>query len=88
MEASCLPIYVCMQDALSREWLVERFEKTRLSPVPSQRRLELAKLLLQSQVFDNFLAKKFGTVKRYGAEGAEGLMAFFKEAFLKAREGV
>ena len=67
---------------------MERFEKIRLTPTPPQRRLELAKLLLQSQVFDNFLAKKFGTVKRYGAEGAEGLMAFFEEAFLRAREGV
>ena len=84
--SACL--YVCSQNTFAREWLVEKFEKTRIAPVPSQRRLELAKLLLQSQVFDNFLAKKFGTVKRYGAEGAEGLMAFFEEAFLKAREGV
>jgi len=36
------------------------------------------------QAFDNFLAKKFPTVKRYGAEGAESMMAFFDELFLQS----
>ena len=42
-------------------------------------KLYLAKSLTKSQTFDHFLAKKFSTVKRYGAEGAEGMMAFFDE---------
>lgn len=36
------------------------------------------------QAFDNFLAKKFPTVKRYGAEGAESMLAFFDELFLQS----
>ena len=36
------------------------------------------------QAFDNFLAKKFQTVKRYGGEGAESMMAFFDELFLQS----
>ena len=36
------------------------------------------------QAFDNFVAKKFPTVKRYGAEGAESMMAFFDELFLQS----
>ena len=36
------------------------------------------------QAFDNFLAKKFPTVKRYGGEGAESMMAFFDELFLQS----
>ena len=30
------------------------------------------------------MAKKFPTVKRYGAEGAESMMAFFDELFLQS----
>lgn len=37
-----------------------------------------------NKTFDNFVAKKFPTVKRYGAEGAESMMAFFDELFLQS----
>ena len=40
--------------------------------------------LISSQAFDNFLAKKFPTVKRYGGEGAESMMVFFDELFLQS----
>ena len=40
--------------------------------------------LISYQAFDNFLAKKFPTVKRYGGEGAESMMAFFDELFLQS----
>jgi len=40
--------------------------------------------LTSYQAFDNFLAKKFPTVKRYGGEGAESMMAFFDELFLQS----
>lgn len=39
---------------------------------------------LTLQAFDNFLAAKFSTVKRYGGEGAESMMAFFYELFSQA----
>lgn len=42
--------------------------------------------MLQSQTFDNFLAIKFVSVKRYGGEGAESMMAFFYEFFRLAAE--
>lgn len=47
--------------------------------LPHENKLRLARHLIQSQTVDNFLAKKFGTLKRYGAEGAESIMAFFDE---------
>ncbi|XP_069689765.1 2-oxoadipate dehydrogenase complex component E1 isoform X3 [Periplaneta americana] len=40
---------------------------------------QIATEMLKSQAFDNFLATKFVTVKRYGGEGAESMMAFFLE---------
>ena len=48
-----------------------------------QRRVKksLALEMLKSQSFDNFLATKFQSVKRYGGEGAEAMMGFFTELF-------
>lgn len=44
--------------------------------------------LLKSQAFDNFMANKFVSVKRYGGEGAESMMGFFQELFGMAAEGM
>lgn len=72
-----------------REWLTERYEQQMannatppLLDVAAKR--QIATLLIQSQAWDNFLATKFPTVKRYGAEGAEAMMAFFRQIFLCA----
>lgn len=43
--------------------------------------------MLKSQAFDNFLAVKFVTVKRYGGEGAESMMAFCRELFQLSSTG-
>lgn len=50
-------------------------------------KLNIATNLLLSQNFDNFLAKKFTGLKRYGGEGAESMMAFFHETFRLAAAG-
>ena len=52
-----------------------------------QRRVKksLALEMLKSQSFDNFLATKFQSVKRYGGEGAEAMMGFFTELFDQAQ---
>lgn len=39
------------------------------------------------QAFDHFLASKFGSVKRYGGEGAESAMPFYDEVFRLAAQG-
>lgn len=62
-----------------KTWLVKEYELARNRAHTEETKLRLAKHLLQSQAFDNFMAKKFATVKRYGAEGAESMMAFFDE---------
>ena len=47
----------------------------------------MAEQLIKCQTFDRFLAKKFGTVKRYGAEGAESMMTFFDQLLSKCGKG-
>ncbi|XP_028441905.1 2-oxoadipate dehydrogenase complex component E1 isoform X2 [Perca flavescens] len=64
-----------------REWFADRFEELRKNNFSTEERRQLAKIMLESQEFDHFLATKFATVKRYGGEGAESMMAFFYELF-------
>ncbi|XP_067090136.1 2-oxoadipate dehydrogenase complex component E1 [Osmerus mordax] len=72
-----------------REWLADRFEELKKETFTPEERRHVARLLLESQEFDHFLATKFATVKRYGGEGAESMMAFFYEVLrLSASSGV
>lgn len=64
-----------------REWLAERYERQMQTPLAAGARVAIARLLLESQAWDQFLSVKFPTVKRYGAEGAESMMAFFRQIF-------
>ncbi|XP_054712034.1 2-oxoadipate dehydrogenase complex component E1-like isoform X2 [Uloborus diversus] len=65
-----------------KEWFAKEFEKIQQEfSLSNAERKEIANELIKSQVFDNFLATKFTSVKRYGGEGAESMMAFFLEIF-------
>lgn len=72
--------FAYIESEREREWLAENYEK---SIVVSQKKIsdnskrEILELLLKSQAWDHFLAAKFPSVKRYGGEGAESMMAFF-----------
>lgn len=69
-----------------REWFADFFETVQHRVVPTDTRVELAKLMLRCQAFDHFLAAKFATTKRYGGEGAESMMAVFLETFRSAAQ--
>lgn len=72
-----------------REWFADRFEELKMKSFTTEERKQLAKIMLESQEFDHFLATKFATVKRYGGEGAESMMGFFHELFYQfAHSGV
>ncbi|XP_069483890.1 2-oxoadipate dehydrogenase complex component E1 [Ambystoma mexicanum] len=67
------------QDMEEKEWFARRFEELKRETFTTEERINLARLMLECQEFDHFLAKKFATVKRYGGEGAESMMGFFHE---------
>ncbi|KAM7002631.1 2-oxoadipate dehydrogenase complex component E1 [Tautogolabrus adspersus] len=72
-----------------REWFANRFEELKKNSFSTEEKRQLAKIMLESQEFDHFLATKFATVKRYGGEGAESMMGFFHELFYQfAHSGV
>lgn len=70
-----------IESEAEREWLTERYERLFEQPMAAEEQREIAELMLKSQAFDHFLAVKFPTVKRYGGEGAESMMAFYRELF-------
>ncbi|XP_035231111.1 probable 2-oxoglutarate dehydrogenase E1 component DHKTD1, mitochondrial isoform X1 [Stegodyphus dumicola] len=68
-----------------KDWFSREFEKIQVDTNLSEsEQKDIAKELIKSQVFDNFLATKFSSVKRYGGEGAESMMVFFMEIFKQA----
>ncbi|KAH8308321.1 hypothetical protein KR059_010519 [Drosophila kikkawai] len=66
-----------VEDIEEREWLARNFETLDQQQLQNAERCEIAELLIKSQAWDNFMALKFPTVKRYGGEGAESMLAFF-----------
>ncbi|KAI3651269.1 hypothetical protein MP228_004750 [Amoeboaphelidium protococcarum] len=64
-----------------RRWfanMIESFDKRRFTSNEKRRILEL---LIKSEVFDQFMTKKFPQVKRYGLEGAESMMIALDNLF-------
>nr|CAD7402421.1 unnamed protein product [Timema poppensis] len=71
------------------EWFTKRIEQIGSENVDKVMQVALATELLKSQTLDKFLATKFVTLKRYGGEGAESMMAFIMELMrLSAKDGV
>ncbi|OAD60605.1 hypothetical protein WN48_05122, partial [Eufriesea mexicana] len=64
-----------------REWFAETAEKCLMDSLTDETRIAIATEMLKSQTFDQFLAIKFVSFKRYSGEGAESMMAFFHEFF-------
>ena len=72
------------QDPEEREWVLRAYETHVNSSLSLESCQRLGASMIRSQVLDQFLAKKFPTVKRYGGEGAEAMIGFTDELFDKA----
>lgn len=69
-----------------REWLYKRYEElqqNRETVVTATHRKNANALLQMAETFENFLATKFTTLKRYSGEGAESMLSFI-DAFTTA----
>lgn len=69
-----------------REWFAENFEKMLESKVfiSGDAKRDLATQLLQFQEFDRFMNAKLPSIKRYGGEGSESTVAFFRTLMASA----
>lgn len=62
-----------------RKYLTALLESIHVEPTARAKKLRYWELLLKSEAFDKFCAKKFPSVKRYGLEGAEAMMIAMEE---------
>ncbi|GAA5833107.1 hypothetical protein JCM11251_006518 [Rhodosporidiobolus azoricus] len=66
--------YMHLPSKHERRFLETLLESSHALPVPPETQRAYHSLLSRSEQFDRFLAKRFPNVKRYGLEGAEGMM--------------
>jgi probable 2-oxoglutarate dehydrogenase E1 component DHKTD1 len=71
--------FMYIEDEVEREWFAQRIEQLFTFQLAKEERVRIALEMAKSQNFDHFLGKKFQSVKRYGGEGCESMMAFFLE---------
>ncbi|GAA5985864.1 hypothetical protein JCM11641_005325 [Rhodosporidiobolus odoratus] len=69
-----------------RRFLETLLEQSHAVPLPAAEKLSYHSLLSRSESFDKFLAKRFPSVKRYGLEGAEGMMVAVAKLLSEAGE--
>lgn len=77
-----------IDDPEIRAWAHEEFERER-APLSRAELLKIHEKLVQAEVFEGFLGRKYPTKKRFGAEGAEALFPLMDRLFqAAARSGV
>lgn len=83
--------FTFIESEYEREWFAENFEKLyeekRL--ITNDEKRKLAKEMLEFQEFDRFMNAKLPSIKRYGGEGAESMVGFFRTLMNSAaNEGI
>lgn len=78
--------FLFIEEECEREWFTENFEKMLEEKVfiSSEEKRKLATELLQFQEFDRFMNAKLPSIKRYGGEGSESTVAFFRKLLSSA----
>ncbi|GJM19672.1 MAG: 2-oxoglutarate dehydrogenase subunit E1 [Phycisphaeraceae bacterium] len=67
--------FMHIQDVEQRGWLFDRYESIGgRVPLDRARRLHILEQLVKSELFENFLAKRYPGEKRFSLEGAESLI--------------
>ncbi|KAL6652773.1 hypothetical protein ACP70R_011698 [Stipagrostis hirtigluma subsp. patula] len=78
--------YMHIPDREKCNWLRERIETVNPREYSYDRRQVMLDRLIWSTQFENFLAQKWTTAKRFGLEGAETLIPGMKEMFDRAAD--
>ncbi|GAA5878058.1 hypothetical protein JCM8547_005608 [Rhodosporidiobolus lusitaniae] len=75
-----------MTNLHERDFLERLLESSYSAPLSKEEQLASHKLLVKSETFDRFLAKRFPSVKRYGLEGGESMMVAVAKVLEEAQE--
>jgi probable 2-oxoglutarate dehydrogenase E1 component DHKTD1 len=78
--------FTFIESECEREWFAENFEKMleEKAFINNEEKRQLATELLQFQEFDRFMNAKLPSIKRYGGEGSESTVAFFRKLLSSA----
>lgn len=67
-------------------WLRERIENPKFLQVDDEKKMHIFERLCFADTFENFLANKFNTTKRFGLDGGEAIVPALKDAVDRASE--
>lgn len=67
-------------------WLRERIEHPNFLKVDHEKKVHIFERLCFADTFENFLANKFNTTKRFGLDGGEAIVPALKDAIDRASE--
>lgn len=78
--------FTFIESECEREWFKENFEKMLAEKplISSEEKRQLATQLLQFEEWDRFMNAKLPSIKRYGGEGSESTVAFFRKLLSSA----
>ncbi|XP_067943733.1 2-oxoadipate dehydrogenase complex component E1-like [Watersipora subatra] len=76
-----------MLDTVEQEWFCREYERISQLNIDEDTKKEAAILMKNSQVFENFVASKFTTVKRYGGDGCQALVPLLNKIFHESVAG-
>mmetsp|Transcript_244 Transcript_244/g.383 ORF Transcript_244/g.383 Transcript_244/m.383 type:complete len:1093 (+) Transcript_244:286-3564(+) len=78
--------YMHIGDPTKCNWIRERVEQPRFLHYDKEKKLHIYERLCFADTFENFLAQKFNTTKRFGLDGGEAIVPALKEAIDRASE--
>lgn len=67
-------------------WIRERVENPNFLKVDDEKKMHIFERLCFADTFENFLANKFNTTKRFGLDGGEAIVPALKDAIDRASE--
>jgi len=78
--------YMHIGDPLKCNWIRERIEQPRWLKYDKEKMMHIYERLCFADTFENFLAFKFNTTKRFGLDGGEAIVPALKDAIDRASE--
>lgn len=78
--------YMHIGDQVKMNWLRERIENPRFQNYDTEKKQHIFERLCFADTFENFLAHKFNTTKRFGLDGGEAIIPALKDAIDRASE--
>lgn len=70
--------FMHLTNANERQWFAEAYEKCCAQKLSAEKKVDALKIMFQGKAWENFLATKFPTLKRYSGEGSESALALYQ----------